>query len=172
MDRDDERLMRETYARCHELRTAAQQLVEQAEELAVPWRNGPYSDTWSHLAQAVADWSSIPNRTRRWTDQMLAEGMPGMSEVERRNLYQAQLLADPQSGGQPTVGAVNQQQVVDAIDAQVEQASRPDGVFVSALIEAAHRTVSNPDPAESATARSELPGAGSPYTSTDRDIDL
>jgi hypothetical protein len=147
MDRNQERLMRETYARVHQLRVAAQQLTDQAEQLGAPWRNGPHQDQWAHLAEAVYEWSIIPNRLHRLIDRMPTDGMPGVyNDVERRNIYQAQLLADPRLAADRAIAAVDQQRAVDAIDAQVQHAVHPDGLSINALISAAHRTFSNPVP--------------------------
>lgn len=40
MDRDQERLMRETYARVHQLRVTAQQLTDRAEQLFIRGATG------------------------------------------------------------------------------------------------------------------------------------
>jgi len=78
-------------------------------------------------------------------DRIPLDGMPGVyTDVERRNMYQAQLLADPYMPADRAIAASDQQRVVDAVDAQVQHVVNAEGVSVSALICAAHWSFSHP----------------------------
>ncbi|KZM71633.1 hypothetical protein AWN90_02600 [Nocardia terpenica] len=170
----DERMMREIYAHQYQLRVVAQQLTELSHDWAAMWREGEYSEQWAHLADAVSDWSSTPNRLRAWTDRYPVSGIPNVDgDFEWRNMIQAQLLADPLLAGDRWIAAADQARAVETVDDQVREAADPDSVSVNALIHTAHRQFSTPFRHELLKMRtpSEVAAAETPVASQDSTSD-
>ncbi|MFE3222924.1 hypothetical protein [Nocardia sp. NPDC059228] len=64
------------------------------------WSSGPYAEQWRYLADAYTDFRDRPDAMDRFLDNVehnLAQGWGGgLDEVQRRSLYQAKELTEPQ----------------------------------------------------------------------------